>query len=90
MNQTAALLTAGIVLLACLAFGLSLRTVRRAGAAALAAALLMPVALYHAGPDEAGSPIAAAIYLLPLSGIVCGAVIKLAYLVAKGTPKLRP
>jgi hypothetical protein len=48
----------------------------------------MPVALHYAGPDEAGSPVAAPVYLLPLIGIVCGAVTKVTYLVAKGAPEL--
>jgi hypothetical protein len=53
VDQTAALLLAGLVILVCLAFGLSLRTVPRATAVALAAVLLMPITLRFAGPDDA-------------------------------------
>ncbi len=90
MDQTVALLLAGPVILVCLASGLSLRTVPRATAVALAAVLLMPAALGFAGPDDTKSLIAGAVYLFPLIGIAAGAFTKAVYLSVRRTPKLRP
>jgi hypothetical protein len=78
------------VILVCLASGLSLRTVPRATAVALAAVLLMPAALGFAGPDDTGSFLAGAVYLFPLIGIAAGAFTKAVYLTVRRTPKLRP
>ena len=79
---------AGLVTLSCVASGLSFRNVPRACAAALAAAALMPVALYFAGSDDAGSLVAATVYLLPLIGIAVGAMIKALYLLLR-KPRVR-
>jgi hypothetical protein len=89
MDQTIALLLAGLVILVCLASGLSLRTVPRASAVALAAVLLMPAALGFAGPDDTGSFTAAAVYLCPLVGIAAGAFTMAVYLSVRRTPRLR-
>ncbi len=90
MDQTVALLLAGLVMIVCIASGLSSRTVPRATAVALAAVLLMPAALGFAGPDDTGSFLTGAVYLFPLIGIAAGAFTRAVYLSVRLTPKLRP